>query len=179
MSRWSRWLRVSENTTSAVPDACETPTSASCIGGPGVCRLNGAAETAARGKGSGHGGPGGFACVDEILKDPVDGVFVKNADVTVGVDVQFERLEFHTGFARHVVNGNGAKVRKLGFRTDCRVFLDLDGDFITGKLIGPCLQWREWCVCPAGGVAFRVRGVVLRSAFHGIHVSRLRAAFSL
>ncbi len=55
-----------------------------------VFRSNGAAETAPGSKGSGHDGPFGLTGSHEILKDTVDGVFIKDADVAIGVDVEFQ-----------------------------------------------------------------------------------------
>ena len=57
-------------------------------------------------------------------------IFVKNPNVAVGVNIDFQRFKFHAGFIRHVVKGDGAKVRKLRFGTDGGVFGNFDGNLI-------------------------------------------------
>lgn len=108
-----------------------------------VFRVNGAAETAAGRKRAGHHGPFGPTGFHEVLQDPVDGVFVKDAEVPIGVNVEFQRFEFDARFEGHVMNGNGAEVRESGFGTDRGVFRNLDRDLIPGKLIGPGFNCRQ------------------------------------
>ena len=108
--------------------------------------MNGAAETPASRKRAGHNGPFWPTGFHEVLEDPVDGVFVKDAEVTIGVNVEFQRFEFDAGFEGHVVNGNGAEVRELGFGTNSGVFRDFNRDFIPGKLIGPGFDCGQGCI---------------------------------
>ena len=48
-----------------------------------------ATQSAACGKDAGDSCPFGFAGFDQVLEDAVHGVFVKNANVAVGMNVDF------------------------------------------------------------------------------------------
>ncbi len=50
---------------------------------------NGATQSAACGKGAGDSCPYWFAGFDQVLEDAVHGDFVKNANVAVGLNVDF------------------------------------------------------------------------------------------
>ncbi len=69
------------------------------------------------------------------MKDAVDGVLVKDAEIPVGVDIHFERFEFETGFVGHVVQRDGAEIRQIRFGANRRVLRNFDGNFIPLILI--------------------------------------------
>ncbi len=69
------------------------------------------------------------------MKDSVDGILVKDAEVTVGVDVHFERFQLKTFFIRHVVQRNGAEVGQVGLGANRRVLGNLDRNLISLVLI--------------------------------------------
>ena len=52
------------------------------------------------------------------MEDSVDGIFVEDAEIPVGVDVHFKRFQLKAFFVRHVVQGNGPEVRQVGFGTN-------------------------------------------------------------
>lgn len=92
-------------------------------------------QPAARSEGTGDFRPDGTAGFDNVLKDSVDGIFVENAEITVGVDVQFERFQLKTFSIRHVVQCNGSEIRQVGFGANRRVLGDLNRNFISLVLI--------------------------------------------
>jgi hypothetical protein len=94
-------------------------------------------------EGTGDVGPDWMARFDDIVQDSVDGIFVEDAKIPVGVDVHFERFQLKTFFIRHVVQRNGSKVRQVGFRTNRCVLGDLNCNFISLVLIREGLDVRQ------------------------------------
>lgn len=92
-------------------------------------------QPAARSEGTGDFRPDGTAGFDNVLKDSVDRIFVEDAEITVGVDVQFERFQLKTFFIGHVVQCNGSEVRQVGFGANRCVLGDLNRNFISLILI--------------------------------------------
>ena len=92
-------------------------------------------KPAARSEAAGDLRPYGMAGFDDILKDSVDGIFIEDAEITVGMDVHFKRFQFKTFFVRHVVQCNGPEVRQVGFGTNRCVLGDLNRNLISLILI--------------------------------------------
>ena len=115
----------------------------------GILGLYRTAETAASREGSRHNSPSRFAGFHHVLQNSIHRVFVKNSQIAIGMNIEFERFEFEAGFVWHVVKRDGAEIRQARFGADGRVFRDLNGDFITWKLVGPCFDIRQWHIQPA------------------------------
>ncbi len=79
------------------------------------------------------------------MKDAVDGVLVKDAEIPVGVDIHFERFEFEAGFVGHVVQRDGAEIRQIRFGANRRVLWNFDGNFISLILIREGFDLRQRC----------------------------------
>lgn len=94
-----------------------------------------ATEPAASGEGAGDFRPDGTAGFDNIVEDSVDGIFIEDAEIPVGVDVHFERFQLKTFFIRHVMQCNGPEVRQVSFWANRRVLGDLNRNFISLILI--------------------------------------------
>lgn len=103
------------------------------------------------------------------MKDAVHGIFVINADVSIGVDIHFERLELEAGLVRLVVKGNRAEVRQIGLGADGRVFRNDDRDLVSLVLIGERFDVRQY----GGNSTFGMTLVV--AEFGGRALSLLRA----
>lgn len=101
-----------------------------------VASLNLAREPASCRESTSHCCPHRPTGLDDIVKDAVDGVLVKDAEIPVGVDIHFERFEFEAGFVGHVVQRDGAEIRQIRFGANRRVLWNFDGNFISLVLIG-------------------------------------------
>lgn len=101
----------------------------------GVFCLDHAVQSSASGKLACYLSPSRSAGSNHILEDAVDGIFVENSDVSVGVDIHFKRLEFKTLFIRLIVKSNSSKVWEVGLGTDRRIFRNDDRNFVTFILI--------------------------------------------
>lgn len=93
---------------------------------------------------------------DDILQNAIDGIFVKNAEIPISMDVHLERFEFKTLFVRHVVECDRAEIGKAGLGTDGGVLGDFNGDLITLVLIGECFDVGQWRGEATLGVPFIV-----------------------
>ncbi len=100
-----------------------------------VASLNLAREPASCRESARHCCPHRATGLDDIMKNAVDGVLVKDAEIPVGVDIHFERFEFETGFVGHVVQRDGAEIRQIRFGANRRVLRNFDGNFIPLILI--------------------------------------------
>ena len=138
-----------------------------------------ATEPAASGEGAGDCGPYGTAGFDNIVEDSVDGIFVEDAEIPVGVDVHFERFQLKTFFIRHVVQCNGPEVRQVSFWTNRCVLGDLNRNFISLILIREGLDIWERSVDSTSRMTLVVpqfRGFGVSSARFTFHVSRLTSS---
>lgn len=82
------------------------------------------------------------------MKDAVDGVLVKDAEIPVGVDIHFERFEFETGFVGHVVQRDGAEIRQIRLGANRRVLGNLDRDLIALILVWKGFDLRQRRIDP-------------------------------
>src|ERR1700730_14496526 len=62
---------------------------------------------------------------DQIVEDHVGRRFVTDLPIAVGVDVKLQTLQLHDLLARHVVNGNGGKIREARPGTEASELWDL------------------------------------------------------
>src|SRR5689334_16456441 len=115
--------------------------------GPRVClwipSFNHTAKPPAGCKRTGDFGPDGSTGLGDILKNSIHGVFVKNADVPVGMDIHLERFELETVLVRHVVDSNGAEIGQACFGANGRVFRNFNRDLISLVLIREGLDSRQ------------------------------------
>ena len=116
------------------------------------------------------------------MKNAVYGIFVENPNISIGVDIHFQRFELKAGFIWLVVEGNGAEVREIGLRADGCVLRDDNRNLIPLVLIGErfdCGQCRgnpalcmTLIVAKPGGCSFTCRFLAAHFA-HTITSRRL------
>lgn len=90
------------------------------------------------------------------MENPVDGIFIKDPEIAVGVDVHLERFQLETCFIGHVVQRDRPEVWQISFWTDRRILGNLNRDFITLILIRERFYFRQW----SGDAAFCMPFVV-------------------
>src|SRR5713226_7683865 len=95
---------------------------------------------------------------DDVAQDFIDGIFVEDAEAAVGEKIHFQGLQLDAVLFRHVLDGDGAEIRKTGFGADGGVFGKERSDDVAGKLIGPGLQRRQFCLDAGAGVFGSVVG---------------------
>lgn len=93
-----------------------------------VCCNYGGVNPPSRGKFAFNFNPVRIACLNNIVENHVGDTLIKRAHVAIRQHVVFKRLEFKTGFIRHVVNVNRPKVRQAGFGAHRREFRALGHD---------------------------------------------------
>ncbi len=103
-------------------------------------RFNFARQPAARSEGAGDFRPDGPAGCDDIVKDSVDGIFIEDAEIAVGMDIHFERFQLKAFFVGHIVQRNGSEVRQVGFGANRGVFGDLNRNFVSLILVRESLD---------------------------------------
>ena len=89
-----------------------------------VNRFDGDAYTASDFERSDHPAPVRLESRDQIIKDRVDDVLVKDAFVTIGPQVEFERLRLDDPLSRNVFHRDRSEVGLAGGRA------------YTGELVG-------------------------------------------
>jgi hypothetical protein len=138
--------------------------------------FNGGCDAAAGTEFSAHDSPDRIAGFNDVFKDLVDDVFLKDAEVSVTEEVLLERFQFEAALTRHVANGEDAEVRKPGFWADRSHLRVVDEDFIAGKLILPGLD-RGKCEIEAGfGVVVGVAGFRCHSSIVRVTMQMANAA---
>lgn len=100
-----------------------------------ILRLDLARQPAARGESAGDGGPDGAAGLHDITEDSIDGVFIEDAQVAVGVDIHLERFQLQTRLVGHVMDRHGAEIRQVRLWADGGIFGNLDGNLVTLILV--------------------------------------------
>ena len=93
-----------------------------------VCCNYGGVNPPSRGKFAFNFNPVRIACLDDIVQNHVGDALIKRAHVAIRQHVVFKRLQFKTGFIRHIVNVNGAKVGQARFWAHRREFGTLRHD---------------------------------------------------
>src|SRR5260370_17752102 len=95
---------------------------------------------------------------DDVAENFIDGVFVEDAQAAIGEEIHFQGFQLDAVLFRHVLDGDGAEIRKTGLGADGGVFGKTSGDDVAGKLIGPGLQRRQFCLDAGAGVFGSVVG---------------------
>ena len=103
-----------------------------------------AGKSAARCKVAYDASPDWTAGLHDIFKNTVDRIFVKNAYVTVSVDVQFKGFKLKTFLVRHIVKSNRSKIRQPGFGANRGVFGNDDRNFVSLILVRKRFDIGQW-----------------------------------
>ena len=119
--------------------------------------LDGAAEAAACGEVSDYSRRDRLAGFDDVGQNLVDGIFVEDANIAVGMNIDFERFEFDAGLIWNVGELDGSKIRKAGLWANGGVFWNVNGNLITRILVRPGFQFRQFCRQSAFRMLFGVR----------------------
>jgi hypothetical protein len=98
----------------------------------------------------------GPAGLDDVLEDPVDSIFIKDAQIPVSEDIVFQGFELKAGTLRHVLDRNYPEIRKACFGTDRGKLWNLYGDLIIRKLVGECFDARKPHFEPGLGFFFAI-----------------------
>lgn len=117
-----------------------------------VASLNLAREPASCRESTSHCCPHRPTGLDDIMKDAVDRVLVKDAEIPIGVDVHFECLEFKAGFVRHVMQRDGAEIRQICFWANRGVFWNLDRNLVAFVLVRERFNVRQGRINAASSV---------------------------
>lgn len=95
---------------------------------------------------------------DDVGKDSVDCILIKNSEIAISVDIHFEGFQLHAGLIGYIGQSNCSKIRKTGFGANRGIFRNVYRDFIPGILIRPCFEPRQSLADAALGMAFRISG---------------------
>jgi len=115
-------------------------------------------DAAARTEVADYFGPDRVAGFDDVVEDLVDDVLLKDAEVAVGEEIFFEGLQLEAGLARHVSDGDAAKVRQTGLGTDAGELGIVDEDFVGAELVAPGFDGGKFDVEAGFGVVVGVAG---------------------
>src|ERR1700686_1473101 len=102
--------------------------------------------------------PFGLDGGDDVAQDFIDGVLVEDAEIAISEQVHFQGFQLDAIFPRHILDGDGAKIRQSGLRADGGILRKFRGDDVAGELVGPGLERGEFCVDARAGVFFGVIG---------------------
>jgi len=81
-----------------------------------------------------------LACRDDVSKDLVNGVLVKDSKSSVGLDVHLERFELEAKFVRAIVDRNGSEIRQSRLGAHRGVLRVRYANVVIRKLIRPALD---------------------------------------
>src|SRR5579872_2464823 len=81
---------------------------------------------------------------DDIAQHAIDGIFVKNSKIAIGEEIHFQGFEFEAQLARFVLNKDGPVVGQTSLGAHGRIFREADGDFVTGEMVRPSVEMREF-----------------------------------
>ena len=86
-----------------------------------------------------------ITCGNEVFENDVGYMLVEDFDVPKRVDVELQTLQLNTSFVGNVLEANGGEVGEVGKGADCRElsYLEVDPDFLTGKLIRKGIQRKQ------------------------------------
>ena len=120
------------------------PTGGGVSGRSGVLGFDYATESATSSKLPRDRRMYGAAGFHDVAQNTVDRVFIKDAKVSVCVEIHFQRLQFQALFAGFVSQGDGAEVRKAGLWADGGIFWNFDRDVVAPVLVRKCFDVRQW-----------------------------------
>ena len=121
--------------------------------GSRILGFDSAREPTAGSERAGYISPDGLAGLHDVVQNAIDGIFVKDTQVAVGIHIHLERFQFEAFFIWHVMNGNGSEIRQGGLGADGGIFRNLDRDLIAFVLIGERLDIRQRRSDSTSGVA--------------------------
>ena len=86
-----------------------------------------------------------ITCGNEVLEDDVGYMLVEDFDVPERVDVELQTLQLNAALVGNVLEANCGEVGEVGKGADCRElsYLEVDPDFLTGKLIRKGVQRKQ------------------------------------
>ena len=105
---------------------------------------------------SSHLAPYGASGFHDILKNEVDDVFLKDAEIAVFVDVFLEGFQLQARLVGDIANPDGAEVGQSRLGTHGGEFGNIDLNLVAGKLIGPAFYRWKLMIQPASGVVWSV-----------------------
>ncbi len=79
--------------------------------------------------------PLGFDCTNDIIKNPINSIFIKYTKVPVGLYVYFKRFQLYNKGIGLVFYRNGTEIRLASFRTQGSIFRDYYGYFVPLELV--------------------------------------------
>src|SRR5208282_52837 len=91
-----------------------------------------------------HHTPFGIDGFDNIMKNLVHGVFIKDAEIAIREEVHLQSFELEAFLARHVLDGDRAIVGHSGFWADGSIFGKARSDDVAGILVGPGIELRQF-----------------------------------
>ena len=86
-----------------------------------------------------------ITCGNEVLEDDVGYMLVEDFDVSERVDVELQTLQLNAALVGNVLEANCGEVGEVGKGADCGElsYLEVDPDFLTGKLIRKGIQRKQ------------------------------------
>ena len=72
-----------------------------------------------------------------VFKNTIDDIFLKNAQIAIGLQILLEGLQFKASLVGYIMDGDGAEIRQARFRTYRSELRIIDYDFVSGKLVWP------------------------------------------
>lgn len=124
-------------------------------------------DSAARTKLSVDLGPDWLGPLHDVFENLIDDVFLKDAEIAVGLKIFLQRFQLEAALVGHVSNFEHSEVGQPGFWTNRGELGIVDHDFVSGKLVGPGFDLGKLRVETSGCVF----GRVARRFGHGVIVS--------
>ena len=81
-----------------------------------------------------------FRRFDHVFQDLIDDVLLKNAQITIAVQILLHRLQLQTVLLRHISDRDHAKIGKAGLGTHRGKFRHVYNNLIGRKLVWPGLN---------------------------------------
>jgi len=101
-------------------------------------------------------GPDRLRPAHNILQDLVHNIFLENSEIPVGLQIFFQGFQLEAQATRLVTDYDISEIGQAGFRADGGEFRIVDDNFVSWKLIGPSLNFRELMIESSAGVFFCV-----------------------
>jgi len=99
--------------------------------------FNSGCDSAARAEYTANHGPDGVTGLYDVFENLVDDVLLKDSQIAIAEEVFLQRFQLEASAARHVADGEGAKIGQAGLGTNGGQFRIVDHDFVAGELILP------------------------------------------
>src|SRR6476469_370178 len=95
-----------------------------------------------------HDCPRWFHGTHHVFQHLVYDVFLKDAQIAIVQQVFLKRLEFQAKLAGHVADFQNAEIGQASLGTDRGELRHVNENFVSGKLVGPGIDFRETMVQP-------------------------------